>query len=303
MDIVSEIRESFKQGSSLTKLIYINLGVFLVVNIFNIILLLFPINFSLVEVLAVPASVESLIFKPWTIITYMFLHEGFMHILFNMLVLFWFGKLFLEYLNQKQLLSVYFLGGISGAIMFILFYNIFPSFAVYKYVSIALGASASVMAIVFAISFYIPNRELHLMFIGPVKIKYIAYAYLFLDIISIAGQGGAIGSNAGGHIAHLGGALFGYFYISQYRKGRNIAKGFDKFADSVFSMFNHSTRKPKMKVKYGASSSYSHSQDMDYNASKTASQEEINIILDKISKSGYDSLTSKEKEKLFKASK
>ena len=301
MDIVNEIKESFKQGSSLTKLIYINLGVFLFVNIFNIFLLLFPINFSAVELLAVPANIDSLIFKPWTIITYMFLHEGFIHILFNMLVLFWFGKLFLEYLNQKQLLSVYFLGGISGALMFILFYHVFPSFAVYRYISIALGASASVMAIVFAISFYIPNRELHLMFIGPIKIKYIAYAYLVLDIISISGQGGTLGSNAGGHIAHLGGALFGYFYISQFKKGRNIAKGFDKFADSVFSMFSK-RRGPKMKIKYGNSSTYSHSKDMDYNANKAASQEEINIILEKISKSGYESLTSKEKEKLFKAS-
>ncbi len=303
MDIASEIRESFKQGSSLTKLIYINLAVFLAVNIFNIILLLFPINFSLIKLLAVPASLEALIFKPWTIITYMFLHEGFIHLLFNMLVLFWFGKLFLEYLNQKQLLSVYFLGGISGAIMFILFYNIFPSFAVYRYVSIALGASASVMAVVFAISFYIPNRELHLMFIGPVKIKYIAYAYLFLDVISIAGNGGTIGSNAGGHIAHLGGALFGYFYILQLHKGRNIAKGFDKFADSVFTMFNRKTPKSKMKVKYRTSSTYTHSQEMEYNARKAANQEDINMILEKISKSGYDSLTSKEKEKLFKASK
>lgn len=302
MDIASEIKESFKQGSSLTKLIYINLGVFIGVNIFNILLLLFPINFSLVAWLAVPASLDVLIFKPWTIITYMFLHEGFMHILFNMLVLFWFGKLFLEYLNQKQLLSVYFLGGISGGALFILFYNVFPSFEIYKHVSIALGASASVMAVVFAISFYIPNRELQLMFIGPVKIKYIAYAYLFLDVISIAGQGGAIGSNAGGHIAHLGGAMFGYFYIYQFKKGKNIAKGFDKFVDSVFSMFNRPS-KPKMKVKYGNSATYSHTQDMDYKASKAASQDEINIILEKISKSGYDSLSNKEKEKLFNASK
>jgi membrane associated rhomboid family serine protease len=302
MNLLDEIKESFKQGSTLTKLIYINLAVFLIVNIFNIFILLLQIKtFSVVEVLAVPANLNDLMFKPWTIITYMFLHEGFLHILFNMLVLFWFGKLFLSYLSQKQLLSVYLLGGIFGAAMFIFFYNIFPAFYIYKQNAIALGASASVMAVVVAISFYIPNNVMHLMFIGPVKLKYIAIAYIILDVISISGENGQIGGNAGGHIAHLGGVLFGYLYIVQFKKGRNIAKSFDSFADKIFTIFS---RKTKMKVSYRNTnpSTYSHSKDMDYNAQKIASQEEINIILEKISKSGYDSLSAKEKEKLFKAS-
>lgn len=305
MDIVSEIKQSFKQGSSLTKLIYINLAIYLLVNIINIITLLFQIPFfSLVQWLAVPANTDELILKPWTIISYMFLHEGFMHILFNMLILYWFGKMFLDYLNQKQLLSVYVLGGLSGGLLFILFYNLFPAFEMYKNGAIALGASASVMAVVFSISFLTPNREIRLMFIGPVKIMYIALSYLVIDVLSIASSGGNIGDNAGGHIAHLGGALFGYFYIYQFKKGRNIAKGFDKIIDSIFSLFTIN-KKPKLRVKYRntSTSTYSHSQDIEYNSQKKASQDEINIILEKISKSGYDSLNKNEKEKLFNASK
>jgi len=292
-NIIDEIKLSFKEGSSLTKLIYINIAIYVFVGLFEVIISLFQINtFSLIDFLAVPDNIPELITKPWTIISYMFLHERFLHILFNMLVLFWFGKIFLEYLNQKQLLSVYVLGGIFGALIYILAFSTIPKFT--DLGSHAIGASASVMAVVFAIAFYIPDNKLNLMFIGPVKLKYIALAYIAIDVLSLSGD------NAGGHFAHIGGAMFGFIYITQYKKGKNIARGFDRVLDNIFSIFKR--RKPKMKVKY-SNSSYSHAQDISYNTRKADEQEKINIILEKISKSGYNSLTKDEKALLFNASK
>ncbi|MCK5169829.1 MAG: rhomboid family intramembrane serine protease, partial [Bacteroidales bacterium] len=246
-------------------------------------------TFSLVNWLAVPADFNNLIFKPWTVFTYMFLHQEFLHILFNMLWLYWFGQIFLRYFDEKKLLSVYLVGGIAGAILFILSFNLLPIFEKVLPMSFALGASASVIAIVIATSAYAPNHKINLMFFGPVELKYIAIVTIVIDILSIAS------SNAGGHIAHLGGALFGYLYISQMKKGKNITKGFDRFMDKVFSLF-----KPKQKFKVTYKRPVN---DYEYNKSKATNQEGVDKILDKIAKSGYDSLSKKEKEILFKNSK
>ncbi|MEA3316344.1 MAG: rhomboid family intramembrane serine protease [Bacteroidota bacterium] len=289
MSIIDEIKQSFKKGNNLIKLIYINLAVFLAVKIITIIYFLFALensSFSLINILALPADTQSLMFKPWTIFTYMFLHEGFLHILFNMLWLFWFGQIFLRFLSEKKLLSLYIVGGLAGGLLYILSYNIFPVFNPTN--SIALGASASVMAIVIATAVYSPDYTINLMFIGPVKLKYIAIASIVLDIISIPT------TNSGGHIAHLGGALFGFLYISQYRKGRDITKGFDKFMDKLFSLFKP---KPKFKVTHKRSMN-----DFEYNKTKAGEQKEIDKILEKIANKGYNSLTKKEKEILFKMS-
>ena len=163
----------------------------------------------------------------------MFLHSSFLHILLNLLWLFWFGKIFLEYLDQKKLLSVYLLGGLAGGALFILSYNVFPVFKENLAISIALGASAAVMAIVMTISFYVPDYSIRLLFLGNLKLKYLAIAVIVIDIMSI--QGG----NAGGHIAHLGGAIFGIIYASQIRKGKDISKGFNRFMDWLFSFFKN----------------------------------------------------------------
>ncbi|NOZ45403.1 MAG: rhomboid family intramembrane serine protease [Chlorobi bacterium] len=289
--IIDEIKSSFKSGSMLTKLIYINLGVFVVIKIAAVFTFLIPSDnpgFSLVYWLAVPADLSQLLHRPWTLFTYMFLHEGFLHILFNMLWLYWFGKIFLQYLSEKQLLNVYLMGGLAGAALYIAAFNIFPVFQNVLPNSFALGASASVLAIVIAISVYVPDYTIYLMFLGPVKLKYIALVSILLDIVSIAG------TNSGGHIAHLGGALIGYLFISRLRKGRDISSQFGIFTGKFLSLFK---RKPKMKVTYKKPMS-----DMEYNAQKVTKQEEIDKILDKIAKSGYDSLTKKEKEILFKMS-
>ena len=296
MSFSDEIKRIYNQGTTLTKLILINLAVFLTIKILSVIFYLVQNtqgDTAIMNFLSLPADLSVLIKRPWTIITYMFLHYGFLHILFNMLWLYWFGKIFLEYLDQKKLLSVYLLGGLAGGALYIISYNISPAFRDALPVSVALGASAAVMAIVMAISFYVPDYRIMLMFIGPVKLKYLAIAVILIDVLSIQG------SNAGGHIAHLGGALFGILYAGQIKRGKDLSRGFNRLMDSLFSMFK---RRPKMKVKYKKPEGRVET-DIEYNTRKAEEQKEIDRILEKISKSGYDALTKEEKEILFRSSK
>ena len=300
--IMDEIRESFKKGNALTKLIYINLGVFLVVKIVYVFFFLsvsqqtIPYGFTkesyftneILSYLMIPSNLSTLTLRPWTPFTYMFLHFGIIHILFNLLVLFWFGRIFLRYLTEKQLMTTYILGGLCGAILFVASYNILPGLSD----GIALGASAAVMAIAIAISFYTPDYQVYIPFIGPTKLKYIAIFYIVLDILQIAS------ANAGGHIAHLGGAIYGYMFATQLHRGKDTGKSFSKMLDSIITVFK---RKPKLKVTY--KSQAQNLTDEEYNMSKAKTQKEIDRILDKIAKSGYDALTKKEKETLFKMSK
>jgi len=292
MNLIDEIKASFKEGSKLTKLIYINLGVFLAVKIIQIFFILFavPQGFeSFIRWFAVPASLPELIRKPWTLISYMFLHEGFIHILFNLLWLFWFGRIFLEYLDQKKLVSVYLLGGITGAILYITSFNIFPVFKNVVMDSVALGASASVIAVVMAIVTYVPNHTVHLMFIGPVKIKYIGiFIFVVTSILDFS-------TNTGGKIAHIGGAIMGFIYTNQFRRGTDIGKWINRILDKVVMLF-----RPGKNLKVTHKKPHT---DYEYNMSKAKEQEIINQILEKISKGGYDSLSKDEKETLFRASK
>ncbi|MBS3769608.1 MAG: rhomboid family intramembrane serine protease [Bacteroidales bacterium] len=292
MGIADQIRDTFKRGSSLIKLIYINVAVFLGIKVIQVLAFLFGfsgVSSVLVHWLSVPAELGTLVTRPWTLLTYMFLHEGFFHIAFNLLWLYVFGRIFLMYLNEKKLLSVYLVGGFAGAALYILSFNVFPAFQDVVTLSFALGASASVMAIVIAISVYVPDFSINLLLLGPVKLKYIAIFTIVLDVLSIPT------SNSGGHIAHLGGALFGYLYIRQYRKGKIITKGFDHFMDELFALFKP---RPKFKVTH---KQHKPKTDIEYNREKAKRQQKINKILEKISKKGYESLTKEEKELLFKA--
>jgi membrane associated rhomboid family serine protease len=290
--IIEEIKQSFKEGSYLTKLIYINLGVFILLGL-NIIILKFSGGsensvFYLGNWMRLPSYLPNLEKQPWGFITYMFMHEGFLHILFNILILYWFGKIFLVFFDQKKLLSIYLMGGIVGGILFVFLYNLIPYF--HDKLLPNQGASGAIMAIVFAIVIFKPDFEIFLMFFGNVKLKYIGLVYFLIDMLSIAGP------NAGGHIAHLGGALYGFLYISRYKKGKTIMKWFDRLLDSLFTIFKPRNRKIKVTYKRTAD-------DYEYNAQKVAKQEEVDKILDKISKYGYDSLTKHEKEILFKEGK
>ncbi len=292
MDILGEIKRTFKEGSALTRLIYINIGLFLVVKIIGVFFYLSGQPFSLTHFLAVPSHTSELIQRPWTLLTYMFYHEGFLHLLFNMLGLYWFGLLFLYHFEGEKLLGVYLLGGLAGAAFYVAAYNFFPVFESVN--ALLLGASASVLAILVAIAVYDPNREIHLFFIGRFPLKYVAAFYVVLSVIGIST------SNPGGNIAHLGGAFWGWFYIYQLRKGKDMGAGLVRFLNRMIAYIADAlSRKPKMKVTYKQPPR----NDYEYAKNQHLKQEEINQILDKIAKSGYDSLTKKEKELLFKHGK
>lgn len=289
------IKNSFKEGSNLSKLIYINLGVFILVKLAAVIAFLFGLGGSegniVLNWLTLPADTSELLYRPWTVFSYMFLHESFLHILFNMYFLYWFGRIFLSFLDQKKLLSVYLIGGLTGAAIFVFAFNVFPVFENVLPIAIAYGASASVMAIVFATVSYSPNYIVNLVFLGAVKIKYIALVFILIDIIRLPIE------NPGGHLAHLGGAFYGWLFISQLRKGNDISSGFNQMMEFVFSWFKS---KKKMKVTHKRARK---ADDKEYNKAKKQKQENLNEILEKISKSGYDSLSKEEKEILFKSSK
>lgn len=291
MGIWDDIKRTFKQGSSLTKLIYINIGMFILVSVAGIFSFLIKrpeIAESALNIFSVPASFPAFLLRPWSIITYMFTHKDVWHILFNMLWLYWFGRIFLEYLDQRKLVAVYLLGGISGAILYMLSFNIFPAFRDVVPYSVAIGASASVMAVVIAIAAYIPDYVISLFLFGRIKLKYMALAIFVLTSIM------DFSVNSGGKLAHFGGALFGYMYTMNLRKGKDIGRGINHAIDSLVTFF-----RPGKKLKVTHKKPVS---DFDYNRMKNVKQEKINSILDKISKGGYDSLTKEEKDTLFRES-
>jgi len=287
MDIVSEIKKSFKEGSVLTRIIYVNLGVFLLIKLVDVVFLLSNQSFSLSYWLALPSDLNALLYRPYTFITYMFTHENFIHLLFNLLVLYWFGKMLLYHFEGDKLLGLYLFGGISGGGLYLIAYKFLPVFASVN--GLLLGASASIYAILVALAVYDPNREIHLFFIGKFALKYVVAFYVLISVLSISS------SNPGGNIAHLGGALWGWFYISSLRRGKNIGFRVIKFVNSIPNWFE---AKPKMKVSYKQPPQPPRD-DYEYNRYKNAQQEEINRILDKISKSGYENLSKEEKELLF----
>lgn len=295
MSIIDDLKHQYKTGTALIKFIFINVAVFVLVHLIGLLIFFFTgvSGSSMVASwLALPADLGQLILKPWTIITYMFLHEGFLHLAFNMLILYFGGQIFLQFLDAKKLIGTYLLGGISGGLLYILAFNIFPVFNGIVSGALNLGASASVMAVLIAIAAYVPNYSIRLMLLGNVKLKYIALVYVIMDIISIP-QG-----NSGGHIAHLGGAFFGFYFAYRLRSGKDITVGVNRLLNYFAYLFSS---KRKMKVVYknpGKTKS-----DVAYNAQKAANQQKIDAILDKISKSGYDSLSKEEKAILFDASK
>jgi membrane associated rhomboid family serine protease len=286
-----------KDRSALSRLIVINTGVWIGINLIRVVAYLFQTPDSPLETLwvaniqnwlAVPAGFDLWISKPWTLFTYMFLHIDFWHLFFNMLWLYWFGKIFLEFLSNRKLVIVYILGGLFGGIVFMLAFNFFPAFENSLGHALALGASASVLGIVVATVTMVPDYTVNLMFIGPLKIKYIALITIIIDVFMLRS------GNAGGHFAHLGGALAGLMYILAIRS--NLFKGMPQFP--WFNNFR-SFRKTKFKTVHSSSRPLT---DDEYNAQKAQKQKRIDGILDKIAKSGYKSLSEEEKEFLFKFS-
>lgn len=286
------IKQSFAEGNILTKLIYINVGIFLLVRLAIVCLQLFEIDSTaFLSYLQLPSSFAMLLYRPWTFVTYMFLHTDFLHLLFNMLWLYWFGRIAMEFFNGRQLAGIYISGGIAGALMYMLAYHFFPYFRNRETIAFLMGASASVMAIVFAVSFYRKDYELQLMFIGRIRLIYLAFFAFIIDFLSITSD------NAGGHIAHIGGALWGMLFAFRLKQGKDLTVYLNRLIDRIVNM--RKRRPPRMKVTYGRRPET----DQEYRARKQAESQALDAILDKLKRSGYESLSSEEKKALFDASK
>lgn len=301
MNLADEIKKAFRQGNILYRLILINVAVFVVCGLAFVGYMLFTrgqsvetlravFDASVMKYLMLPSLPAELLRRPWTLVTYMFTHTSLFHILFNMLVLYWFGRIFLQYLKEKQFLSTYLLGGLTGAGLYILFFNLFPGLEQFLGRPM-LGASAAIMAIVIAIAFYVPDYTLYMLFIGQVKLKYIALFFILIDVLMIGSD------NGGGHIAHLGGALYGFFFIRRFKQGKDAGLWLSKLLDRAAALIKP---RPRLNVTYRKGSRPA--DDLEYNRQKVQEQKEIDRILDKIAKGGYESLTRQEKETLFRMS-
>ncbi|MDG2151209.1 MAG: rhomboid family intramembrane serine protease [Polaribacter sp.] len=278
MNFINDIKLRYKSGNIVEKLIYINLAIFLFTLFVSVFKDLYrgQMNWVL-EWFSLEDSFSSLLTKPWTIITYGFLHADFLHILLNLITLYFIGNLFITYFTQKQLLNFYLLGTFSGGLLYIISHNYFPLFDGKS--SILVGASAGISAIFIGITTYIPNYQLKLRFIGFVKLWNLAAIWIGLDILALSG------TNAGGHFAHLGGALFGFLYVNQ------VSDKKIKIWEKIASLF---------KSKKHLRTVYKSGKKSNLNKSTSLTQQQIDGILDKISKSGYDTLSKAEKDFLFK---
>jgi membrane associated rhomboid family serine protease len=280
--ILSTIKQAFAdQKNPINKYIAINAFVFVALLISAAFYFLGdipnPFKMWVMEYFSLTANWKVFLLKPWTFFSYAFIHEKLFHLLFNMLVFHWFGNLIIEYLNKNRMLFIFWAGVLGGGILYALFFD----------GNQLIGASAGIMALVIASATLLPNYEIVLAIFGRIKLKYVGLAYLVIDLISM------MGSNASGSVAHLGGALIGFLTIKQIQSGNdwsNMVIPINNFIDKLF------TRKNKLKIV--------HQSDQQAQASKaTVSQAEVDQVLEKITKSGYDSLSKSEKELLFKASK
>ena len=285
--IIEDFKNSWnKKDNGLVKIILINVIFFVSMSILQVIFTLSGLTslfVILLNKLMLPAELKTFIFQPWSLISYFFLHMNFMHILWNMLFLYWFGKIIHDNIGNNAIISLYVLGGIIGGLFYMALYNIIPYYSEMVSESLMLGASAGVFSVVVGSATLLPNYTFYLLFLGPVRIKYIALFYVLLSFLDVSGN------NAGGEIAHLGGAFIGFLYIKQLQNGINMGEGIINF----INYFSSEKRKTKRKADNVSSESNRES----------ISQDEIDKILDKISDSGYSSLSKKEKEKLFNASK
>jgi membrane associated rhomboid family serine protease len=281
-NILDEIKSSFKTGDALTRLILINLGVYVAFLLLRILSFLLQTDIAsfFISFTALPSDLITLATRPWTLVSYMFLHEGFMHILF------------LEYFGSRRLISTYLMGGIFGGLLYVVFYNIFPAFNEVVEISNNRGASAGVMAIIFAIATYNPKFPVRIFFIASVPLWGVAAFALLTDLIGL-GEG----ANAGGRIAHIGGAAFGFLMARANRENRDLTEGFSSILDRIANLFKS---KSKLKTVY---SSGGFNKGYRQKSSPQTSEDKLNQILDKISNSGYDSLSKDEKEHLFKFGK
>ena len=289
MTFKEQLNIRIQQLNSAEKLILINVLCFVFPMLIKTVLFLFNISSTnFINWFELSASWIDLPTKPWSIITYSFLHSGFFHLFWNMYLLFFSSKLFLNLFPSNTFFNVYFLGVVVGGITFILSYTFFPAFQ--NSSPVMIGASAGVMAVFIFMSTYSPDLEIRLILFN-VKLRYLGIAFLLLDIVQIPY------GNAGGHLAHLGGAILGFYYVKQLKNGKDIGKPFKNFIDKIINIFR---KKPKMRTVYKREKSQKINKKVSNAGEK---QKRIDRILDKISISGYESLTQAEKDFLFKVGK
>ncbi len=281
------LRYQYARLSIAEKLIAINVVVFIAVGLLEALF-----AFGISNWFVLPKDLMTFLGQPWSIVTYSFLHDGIFHILWNMYILYVASRILLNLFDGKRFLNVYFLGVILGGLLFVASYNIFPTLVESN--SVLLGASAGVMAVLIFVCTYIPNQEIRVIFFN-VKLWQVGLFVVLMDLVQIG-----VGGNIGGRIAHLGGALLGYFYARQLMEGKDIGAGFSKFLDGLANTFKPSQKKAPMKTVYKNKSS---NQKTKAKQDKDLHQRQIDDILDKISKSGYESLSKAEKDFLFKAGK
>lgn len=301
--LLDDFRNEFnKPNNTLVQLILVNTVVFLV-------LLLTKVGFTMAQdldtyylmrsQLLIPGGIVDFLHKPWTLFTYFFSHEDIFHILYNMLFLYWFGRLVDEYLGNRRLVGLYIMGGLAGGVIYLVMYNTVPYFQDMADSARMLGASAAAFSVAVAAATLLPNYTFHLLFFGAVRIKYIVFFFIILSVAQSAG------SNAGGNLAHLGGAIMGFCYVKLLQHGTDLGRPIYWVMEGWSSMLRP---KPAVKVSYRQRSNAS-PQVSPYAAAggqpstlSTPDQDEVDLILDKISRSGYESLTREEKQKLFRAS-
>lgn len=288
----------YKQGTIVTRLIFVNTGIFLVLKLLLVLFSLFKVDASgIMSYLEMPSFLPKLALVPWTVFTYMFVHLDLMHILFNMLWLFFFGGMFLRWFNPRQLGGLYVIGGLFGALFYAMAYNLLPAFIG---VDASLkGASASILALGIAVAFYRPDEPVSLFLLGTIKLKWLAIAMVVMDVLSLNG------SNAGGSIAHLGGAVAGLLFGLTLRRNIDITRWINPLLDGIANLFRP---RPKMKVTYRRSANEKANTtvtdvDQEYRDKRKVEMDRLDGILDKIKKSGYDSLSAAEKQFLFESSK
>ncbi|WP_400191982.1 rhomboid family intramembrane serine protease [Hymenobacter sp. B81] len=296
MSIIADIKSAFsRRDNALNQLLLINVLVFAVLVVVKALLFLSgarPAYEVLMRQLELPADLPGLLRHPWTLLTYAFTHEGFLHIIFNLLNLYWFGMLFREYLGDRRLVGLYILGSLAGALLFLLSYNLLPVLRPQMLAGMSMvGASAAVTAIIVGAATLLPDYTFNLFLFGAVRIKYIAAAVVLISIAGISGN------NTGGQLAHLGGAIIGFVFVKQLQAGRDLGRPILAVGDWISGLLHG---RPRLRV--------SHRNTPPAAAGKTRGplvqpeQNEIDLILDKISRSGYESLSKEEKQKLFKAS-
>ncbi len=283
-----DLKNLFRNGNAVTRLIFINVAAFLVVKLLTIVFQLFNSYFPLVSYWALPASLHTLPVRFWTLVTYMFVHDGVFHLFFNMLCLYWFGKIALMYITEKQFVGIYLVGGLVAGLFYIAAYNLFPYYEPLVDASLLVGASGAIMAVIVAVAMIAPNMEIMLMLLGRIKLKWLALIIVLISLFGITS------SNGGGELAHVGGALAGYIFVVLLRRGTDISAYVSPIIDKIVNIFRQPKRRKQPKFHYSKPMN-----DAEYNQYKANRNAEIDVILDKIKRSGYDSLSAEEKRKLF----